>query len=131
MSKLNIQEKTKVLINGEEILSLSPKELLNYLLIYILDIKYSPLETLIENTKQIFLFVSQYCKETKKSSAGIVTRLKGFDRIKTRENFERKFYDTILSMEGLSSLHGFGVGNNFGDKLKRNPEKTRMTYEKK
>jgi len=105
--------------------------LLKYLLVYILDIKHSPLETLIENTKQIFLFVSQYCKEAKKSSAGIMTRFREFDRIKTREGFKIKFYDTILSIEGLSSLHGFGVANSFGDKTRGNPEKTRMTYEKK
>ena len=131
MLKQNIQEKTKVLIGGEEVLFFDPKELLKYLLFYILDIKYSPLETLIENTKQIFLFVSQYCKETKKSSAGIMIRSKGFNHVKTRENFINKFYDTILSIEGLSSLHGFGIANNFGDQLRGNPEKTRMTYEKK
>jgi hypothetical protein len=49
--------------------------------------------------------------------------MKRISSFKDKEDLIRKIYDSLLSLEGLSNLPGFGFSNKFGDRLVGNPEK--------
>jgi len=130
---MDTEERVYIMINGEALRFQAPKQLLEYLLIEVLggNIEYSPLSSLRKNIDVIFLFLFEYCQAKKISDRGVFSRKKVFDFCKTREDFISQFYNLLLSLSGCPLLHGFGVSNAFGDKPQGNPERKRITHEKK
>lgn len=113
---------------------------LNHILFELIDIKFSPLETLKINMIALFDLVKAFCKEERKRAKGAkkakLTReinisdeqKKYWNRIQNRENFVKKYYDFLLSSEKLDRLRGFGVSDTFGAKMKGNPEIQRLSF---
>lgn len=116
----------RIFLNGHKIMILDGKDLLNYLLLNILNVHFSPVEVLIEQVKDIYSICKEYCVELKQSPRKVLLtqkQLRRWSNIKTREQFLFQYYNLILSTEGKGNLPGFGFTNRFGDKLKGNPEK--------
>lgn len=103
-------------------------------LLYYLDIEYSPLGALKTNMQTLLSIVAEYCAERREGEKGAakasltrqlnrIGNLKeSWSKITSKEKFQFKYYNLILSLTGLSPLHGFGYSNRFGDHLKGNPE---------
>lgn len=103
-------------------------------LIVFLDVEYSPLEALKTNMNTLLSIVAEYCAERRENEKGAtkasltrqlnrIGNLKeSWSKVSSREKFQLKYYNLILSLTGLSPLHGFGYSNRFGDHLKGNPE---------
>lgn len=115
----------------------TPIDLLVFLLINVVD-SLSSLDVLKSNVFRIFALVIDVCLDLRTNEgltaierAG-VTRLATnlgnyisyWDRIGTRENFLKRYYDYLLSLDGLATLPNFGFTNSFGDRCFGNPEKS-------
>jgi len=130
-------QKPRLLINGLECDSSSPKKLLKDLL-SLLRLGGSSLHVLIQNFEKIIEVFTAFSTEYKETvlkgekaswtrmERSLAKQLRWWKTITEREVFITKYYDLVLSLDGLGALPGFGLTNNFGDKLKGNPERKSM-----
>lgn len=101
----------------------------------LVDVQYSPFGVVKWNVLKAIRMVQEFCKLIATTMSGpdkgqVTRTLTSLDKgltyiLKSRNRKElcRRYYDLILSMEGLSTLPGFGMANLFGDKIYGNPEK--------
>ena len=68
-------------------------------------------------------------KETARLKRKITTNLRILPKIRNRELLIKTIYNFLLSLDGLSTLNGFGTCNRFNDNLKINPEKESIRKE--
>lgn len=135
MTKEEIKEPI-ILVNGRNILvkDMRPKILFLHLLSYI-DFKNSRLSVIKENLSSVYDIMEGYCIDKRNFCQGkmkaeltrMLSMIKSnrywLIREESVESIQKKFYDLILSIEGLSTLPGFGARNSKGDLLYGNPER--------
>lgn len=121
-------------VNGDAIEDHGDKYLTVVLVLYFT--KHFPFQTvekIRENIKELLSFISEKLVQTKNKNLDkdilslkrkISFFLKYIDKIETKENIIKAIYNFLLSLDGLSTLPGFGMSNKFGDKININPEKT-------
>lgn len=132
-----MQKPMRCIINNEgrnPYYAFSIKEVVIMILLLV-DVQYSPFGVAKWNIIKALRLVEEFCKlvaeKMKGQEKGQMSRLlRGLRNSRTyilkardRKTLCRRYYDLILSMEGLSTLPGFGMSNLFGDKLYGNPEK--------
>lgn len=133
----------KVIINGRECMAFGDIKNVNTLkqiLLELIDIRWSPLETLKLNIKTFFDLVLTFCKEERKSEKGakkakltreitsINNQQRHWQTICDRRLFVKKYYEIVLKLENCPPLRGFGFSNAFGDKMKGNSEIQRISF---
>lgn len=124
----------KAKINGTAIENLGDKYLTTVLILYFS--KHFPFQSgrkIKENIKELLSFISEKLVQTKNKNLDkdilslkrkISFFLKNIDKIESKENVIKAIYNFLLSLDGLSTLPGFGMTNRFKDKININPEKT-------
>jgi hypothetical protein len=120
MEENSQKDRVKLIINGAWVRYDDIHDYFGHLLL-LLDVKYSPVEVLKENMvkiRDIFLDFCQYRREevNGRDKAAITRFVKWVDgmvdrwgRYSTRNQFMQDYYDTLLFVQGLSPLHGFGI----------------------
>lgn len=121
-------------IDGTPLFVDNINDCLSYLL-HQLDVKYSPMETLRENLINIFEILIEHCEDKKDEVKGqelarltkMISKAKRLKEewpaIEKREVLMQKYYDELLVLDGVSTLHGFRAVDRFGDPLYGNPER--------
>lgn len=125
----------KAKINETAIENLGNKYLTTVLILYFS--KHFPFqsgEKIKENIKELLYFILEkliISKENEQLNKDILSLkrkisffLKNIDKIESKENVIKAIYNFLLSLDGLSTLPGFGMTNRFKDKININPEKT-------
>jgi hypothetical protein len=121
----------KLLLNGEPIFADSPLGAMSEVFRYIpnLDLwSYEALSDLYVGTVDLIV---EWCREMKKTTNKTQKYTKFINQSKTmlmyipkdRDAFVKKVYEIILASDGLSTLPGFGMTNQFGDTIYGDPEK--------
>lgn len=133
----------KAIVNGKVLDFNNDKALITSLSLFFL--RHSPfqsIDTMKENFKGLFQQVHSGLAGVRPRSEvekKAITSLKrkislhlGFlDKIDSKESFVQVVYNFLLSLDGLSTLPGFGVCTaHFGDNLYINPEKQSMNMAK-
>ncbi len=121
-------------INGKEIEGMEEKYLTTILVLYFSKhFPFQSVEKIKENMKELLSFVLEQLVLTKNKildkeilslKRKINFFLKTIDKIDTKEKIIKAVYNFLLSLDGLSTLPGFGMSNKFNDKININPEKT-------
>lgn len=130
----------RVLINGQEFEVTNPNEFSVTILSLVKRCpwEYASLEGLKENIIIAFKLIMDFCdamwEKEKGGRKAKLTRLRkrmkdqeNWNKIKTKEGFIRRYYELVLSFEGLRTLPGFGFTNRFGDQIIGNAEKVSLT----
>ena len=140
MVKLDKVLRTKFLINGEQVYSCDPKEILQEVFLSVPDVLYWSAEAIREFVIGTFEMINEFgvkVKEELKLSNSVVTGevSKSFSRFsswtkkthrfipKDRDKLILFVYNSIMVCEGKGLLPGFGISNRHGDNLPGNPEK--------
>lgn len=121
-------------VNGDVIEDHGDKYLATVLVLYFTrHFPFQSVEKIRENIKELLSFISEKLIPSKNKSLNkdilnlkrkISFFLKNIDKIETKENVIKAIYNFLLSLDGLSTLPGFGMTNRFKDKININPEKT-------
>jgi len=94
---------------------------------------FQSVEKIKENMKELLSFVLEQLVLTKNKildkeilslKRKINFFLKTIEKIDSKEKIIKAIYNFLLSLDGLSTLPGFGMSNKFNDKININPEKT-------
>jgi hypothetical protein len=135
-SNPNYFERSKILVNGHLYADLHSdmRSTVSGLLSYI-DIENSPLHAIKRNLQAIFDIVTEHFSQERefykgKERSAIIKFIKNmqllrdtWEGINIKEVLARRYFEYILSLDGLGTLPGFGVQNKMGDTLYGNPEK--------
>jgi len=119
----------------------TPKEAACFVLSVLLyQSSFQPTKTIIENFIEAIALITEIVDiekqkhlppNEKSQLTRIVTKLHKvkelLDKVKTKELVVELLFNTVLSMEGMSRLNGFGLCNHFGDPVKGNPERISLT----
>lgn len=121
-------------INGKEIEGMEEKYLTTILVLYFSKhFPFQSVEKIKENMKELLSFVLEQLVLTKNKildkeilslKRKINFFLKTIEKIDSKEKIIKAVYNFLLSLDGLSTLPGFGMSNKFNDKININPEKT-------
>lgn len=143
---MNFEDKFRVYFGGVSCSSENPhpKHLAEDVLTFSCDFKFSPLDSLKANFKEAISFCLEYFKGvydserhlalwsmSKISVSALIRRFVIMENRVDKFSYDelvQNFYDLILSLDGLATLKGFGVGNKFGDVLYGNPEKVSLYW---
>ena len=108
-----------LIINNYEYPAINDANTLKQILLELIDIEYSPLQTLKANMNSLFDLIETFCKIRKEKAKGsekakftreinkINSQKEYWLEIKNREDFVKKYYEYILSLEGLRPLNRF------------------------
>ena len=136
----NWENKLESFFGGEKRLDLTPPEFLIHSMEYLsqgMPIRYLSEDALREIIEQTCSMGEEYCQfyselpEGKQAfssiARGVLLRKLGYYG-KNIKDFNRRrcissFYNLLLSLEGLSPLRGFKMGNRWGDVLQGDPER--------
>ena len=128
-------ETLKAVVNGDKINPENNKSLIMTLVLFMTrHFPFQTLETMKENITSLLITIQEglslintndelYKKEISGLKRKISFNLKVIDKIRDRETMIATVYNFLLSLDNLSTLHGFGMSNRFADKININPEK--------
>ena len=115
----------------------NPSELLSTILCSIPNLSLWSYESMRDLYTGVIELTIEYCKHEREFLTGpargkftrAINKFKNKLRFipKDRNKMLFALYDTILSGEGFSRLRGYGISNQFGDKLRGNPEAQRIS----
>jgi len=115
--------------NGFRVLTNKPSDAFSIILSSIPDLKYwshEALMTLVTNLLEVVFALENEgsSRKQKMQFRSFRKRLSRFLEYVPKDQvlFLKRIYDLVLSCDGLSPLHGFGLSNGFGDRLMGNPE---------
>lgn len=129
-----LSDEAKIRLNGQPLICDTMNDYLLHLL-QLVDVKYSPMEAIKDNFDSVFHIFIGFCedkRETAKSKEKTqITRLMNhvgslreeWCKIEDREVLTKKYYDKLMSLQGLSGLRGFKAVTRFGDVMYGDPEK--------
>jgi hypothetical protein len=124
----------RILVNGHSADFENIEQTFCHLLGYI-NFSYSPFRTIRENIRKITEIFIEHCEDKRtelqgQARAKVTKAITNAEKLRdywlTIEDInvlKTKFYDKLLSIEGLGPLRGFTAVTVYGDKLYGNPEK--------